>query len=155
MGLDTTHGCWHGSYPGFTQWRNALAHAAGYDLLAEHADLRVIVVPDLPEEIWDGNHHLGDWDETPEDPLLVLLAHADNEGRIEAHHAGPLADRLEELIPALEKLADPDVRGRDPTVPLGYEPIQPHRVAQWQNATRKFITGLRRAVEEGEPVEFH
>ena len=30
MGLDTTHNAWHGSYTGFTRWRQAVAKAAGW-----------------------------------------------------------------------------------------------------------------------------
>jgi len=32
MGLDTTHGCWHGAYSAFHRWRAGLANAAGIPL---------------------------------------------------------------------------------------------------------------------------
>lgn len=46
----------------------------------------------LPE-----GHLFGEWDKVPEDPLLILLAHSDCEGKIKHEHAEILANRLEEL----------------------------------------------------------
>jgi len=30
MGLDLTHGCWHGAYSAFMRWRQKIAELAGY-----------------------------------------------------------------------------------------------------------------------------
>jgi hypothetical protein len=80
---------------------------------------------------------MGKWEETPDDPLLVLIAHSDCEGTIYPEQAGPLADRLEELLPRL-----PDEEA-------------PGHIGHWGQKTQKFIDGLREAAAEGEPVEFY
>ena len=82
MGLDTSHDCWHGSYGGFNDYREALADAAGYDL----------------EKLWgldwpDGSE-AGKWPVLPHDPLVVLLQHSDCDGVIPWDVCGELAERL-------------------------------------------------------------
>ena len=75
----------------------------------------------------------GEWGDTPADPLLVLIAHSDCDGVIHPQQAGPLALRLQELIPSLESSgAEEDFADR----------------------TRQFITGLQLAVDQGEDVIF-
>jgi hypothetical protein len=32
MGLDTSHGCWHGAYSAFASWRDKMAEVAGYPM---------------------------------------------------------------------------------------------------------------------------
>jgi hypothetical protein len=148
MGLRVSHGCWEGSYSTFSDWRSALADAAGFPplvLMEGYYDERqwVGMLPKVrfletqplflkaqgQEQPIVGLKRLPiRWDYFKEDYLTVLLLHSDSEGQIEAALCGPLADRLEELIPKL-----PEV---------------------WQQYTRKFIDGLRRARESGQAVEF-
>lgn len=113
------------SYTAFDHWRTAIAKAAGYragvDLDWDH--------------ISDANIQ-GEWAETPTDPLLVLLAHSDCDGVIHPEQAGPLADRLAELLPML------------------LEGSGGGHIGDWREATQEFIDGLRRAVAAGEAVEF-
>lgn len=143
MGLDTTHGCWRGSYSAFARWREKLADVAGYDYVeatGKYGTFHSLCVD------WAGAPDpelLGEWgdvvphrlDGTP-DPLLYLLMHSDCEGVLKAEHCGPLADRLEELI---ELLPDEDDRGH---------------IGNWRDKTQTFIDGLRLASEAGEDVEF-
>jgi hypothetical protein len=119
MGLDTTHGCFHSQYSHFADWRDALAGAAG--LGSQHDAVMGAAPPDANLD--------GDWAETPDDPLLVLLCHYDHDGHITSRDAAPLADRLTELLP---KLTKDDVA-----------------------TTRQFISGLRKAAARGENVEFY
>lgn len=74
-------------------------------------------------------------DGTP-DALIVLLAHSDCEGEIQEDMVGPLADRLEELLPLLEG----DGGGH---------------IGSYREKTQTFIDGLRRAEAAGEAVGFH
>lgn len=91
MGLDTTHGCWHGPYSQFGHWRDAVAKAAGIDDWV-HAN------PDpTSDELY------GRWKKTPGDPLIILWSHSDCDGIIQSAQCIPLAE-------ALLKLA-PDMRG--------------------------------------------
>lgn len=142
MGLDTTHDCWHGPYSAFSRWCEALARAAGYavwpvDSMELHALKRTVVMID-----WGhigGEAHLeGDWDETPSDPLLVLIVHRDNGGHINPAQAGPLADRIEQLA----ALLPPEQHG-------SWDP-------DWMKVkAAKFVAGLRKAAAAGETVRFH
>lgn len=135
MGLDVDYDCWNGPYSAFRRFRNDLARAAGHEINADDKDYwkpEWDALPNVMDKI------MGEWDEPPDDPLLVLLIHSDCDGVIKAEHVAPLRARLEELIPILEAGDDPDtVRG------LGL-------VA----TTQRFIDGLKQAEEEGEDVEF-
>jgi hypothetical protein len=152
MGLDTTHDCWHGAYSAFNRWRDKLGEVAGYTYHHDVHDLPEGTVMrsarKTPDIDWGniertiGRDLFGKWpampvrhDGTP-DPLLVLLAHSDCEGEIQAEFCGPLADRLEELLPLL---GDEDGGGH---------------VGSYRGATEQFIAGLRSAVEQGESVDF-
>lgn len=85
MGLDTSHGCWHGSYGNFHHFRMALAKAA-----------------DIPLGEMVGFTDGGDgrpWSSLPLDDLHILLNHSDCDGEIAAEHCYRLALRLQELKP--------------------------------------------------------
>ena len=136
MGLDVSHDCWYGAYGAFNRWRDKLAEVAGYQIAkveTEHGLREQVLI--------DWGHATeaqlaGEWAETPADPLLILIVHYDSDGVIRLAQAGPLADRLEELLPLM-----PDEEA-------------PGHVWHWRTATQRFITGLRLAVERGEDVEF-
>lgn len=72
---------------------------------------------------------MGEWDQAPADPLLVLLVHHDHTGEIRPEHMEPLAMRIEQLMDVL-----------DPNDAI---------------KARRFVDGLRSALEAGEPVKFH
>lgn len=141
MGLDTTHNCFHGAYSAFGRWRHEVARAAGYQILPVVYDG---VTYDTIMLEWHRYRpdieFMGEWKETPHDPLIVLFAHSDCEGAIYPEQAGPLADALEALLPKLEGLES-----------VGHLAAR-GGIAQ---VTRYFIDGLRAAVQAGEPVEFH
>lgn len=139
MGLDTTHNAWHGAYGAFSRWRDKLAEVAGYEIANIRATSegygRDMVLIDWGHVT--AEQLQGEWDETPADPLLVLIAHSDCDGVIHPAQAGPLADRLEELLPLLP--------GGDGGGHIG----------NWHDKTRQFIDGLRAAVADGEDLGFH
>lgn len=140
MGLDTSHGCWHGAYSAFSRWRNKLAEVAGYELMdptpEERAEGHFGKYPMIEWSGIEERNFQGEWTRTPPDPLIVLIAHSDCDGVIKPAQAGPLADRLAELLPLL-----PD------------EPGGGH-IRHWRDTTQQFIDGLRAAVAAGEEVEF-
>lgn len=144
MGLDTTHDCWHGAYSAFSRWRETIAEAAGYSINKVTFDdgwTTPLVMLDWAQVGPAQNN--GDWDRIPcrldgtPDPLLILLTHYDCEGHILTEHCGPIADRLEELLPELE--------GKDGFGHIGL----------YTEKTEQFITGLRLASKRGEKVTFH
>lgn len=140
MGLDISHGCWHGAYGAFSRWRDKLAEVAGYQIAkvdfgtGDWFENRPTILIDWGH-IQEKNF-MGEWDEIPADPLILLIAHSDCDGIIHPEHVGPLADRLTELLPLL-----PDEEA-------------PGHIGHWHTKTQKFIDGLRVAAAAGEDVEF-
>jgi len=135
MGLDTTHDAWHGAYGAFTRFRNALAKAAGYEV----EDRTIYLDWGHVEE----KNLYGEWDAVPcntlgPDPLLFLLMHSDCEGHIEPEHCRLLADRLMELLPAIDD--DADGGGH---------------LGNIRTKTQQFIDGCYAAANAGERLEFY
>jgi hypothetical protein len=144
MGLDTTHDCWHGAYSGFTRWRQELAKIAGYavwwvadDPPSEANNFRAGLGRHTVMLDWGHVTHenlMGVWAKTPDDPLVVLLAHCDDTGDIYPEQAFALAARLQEL------------RGKIP---------QDHPDGEWLRAkTDAFVKGLMLAWSKSERVHF-
>ena len=132
MGLDTSYDAWNGSYVGFNIWRDTLAKVANYPF--HDVDCNGYI-RSQPEINWDDiteDNLAGKWTRIPEDPLIILIAHYDCDGKIMVEHLEPLAQRLEELLPLL---------GDEPDWVIG--------------KTHTFINGLREASREGEQIEFY
>jgi len=129
MGLDTSHGCWHGAYSGFHRWRMKLCEVAGYGNLEEYEGFGGI-----------GSTPPGDkeWPNLDSDPLLILLVHSDCDGEILWEECKPIADRLTELLPALTRAGD----GKG-------------HIGLYVEKTQTFIDGLMRAHKAKENVDFH
>lgn len=119
MGLDTTHNCWHGSYSAFHRWRAKICEVSGYGDIKDR----------------QGFGGLKPW--PADDALCLLLHHSDCDGEIAAKDCGPIADRLEQLMPALRAAGDGGGH-------IGY----------YAEKTQQFIDGLRDASAKGEAVEF-
>jgi hypothetical protein len=116
--LDNIHSIWDSSYGYFNQWRRAVARAGGYDFekfFVEEDDPRL----------------LGDWKETPKNPLEILFYHSDCDGRIYPQQAIALAE-------ALEKVAK----------------VEPSPYDEFAEETLQFANGLRMAADLNEAVEF-
>jgi hypothetical protein len=143
MGLDTSRDAWHGAYSAFNRWRDKLAEVAGYTFHKDEYQRQLVDLDWGGIEETIGRDLLGKWpampvrhDGTP-DPLIVLLAHSDCEGEIQAAFLAPLAERLEELLPKLE--------GEHGGGHIG----------SYVEKTRTFIGGLRAAAAANEPLDFH
>ena len=154
MGLDTTHGCWHGAYSAFMAWREKLAEVAGLPPLQlmegfyypdETGTLQTVrrllkagALDWLGESIERLEQSLPiRWDRLKPDVLHELLSHSDCDGELAPELCGLLADRLEELLPLLP---DEDSGGH---------------IGNWRVKTQTFIDGLRDAAAANEPVGFH
>ena len=138
MGLDTTHGCWHGSYGAFSRWRAELARVAGYE--QREPTLRDPSRYVLPWDMFKPENYQGEWNGfvPGDDPLLYLLAHSDCDGVIHPEQGVHIATRLEQLLPMLD---DKETVGH----------ITPHM----RGKTQTFIDGLKAAHKAGEDVGFH
>ncbi len=137
MGLDCSHDAWEGSYSAFTRWRHKIAEVAGYAIWPVKDDNRLT----MDTIIIDWGHVpagavMGEWENTPDDPLIVLFTHSDCDGVIHPAQGGPLADRLEEILPEVEG----DGGGH---------------IGSYREKTKAFIEGLREAAIAGEPLEFY
>jgi hypothetical protein len=155
MGLDTTHGAWHGAYSAFMRWRTKIAELAGiplpimegfyeapggtsWDKAAEGKDQENY-------NLWPFNAHFRHthpslpvkWESLKPDPLHVLLYHSDCDGEIAPEDCGKIADRLEELMPLLPSAEE-----------AGH-------IGNWKDKTKQFIDGCRAAAKAGEPLGFH
>lgn len=131
MGLDTSHNAWHGAYSAFMRWRTEIARAAGICYIDEKEGRY-----QMPWHVYEDKNYYGEWDHDPSDPLVVLLVHSDCEGEIPPRLCGPLADRLESLLPQLSM----DAGGH---------------VGIVREKTETFIAGLRAAAAANEPLDFH
>lgn len=158
MGLDTTHGCWHGAYSAFMRWRCEIARAAGLPPLmlmdgfyswehisAEevHEAVSVLCVSSKHEWARDMLDAVRlycnlpiPWECLRPSPLHLLLRHSDCDGSIPASECAGLADALEELLPRINS---------------GYDA---GHIGNFRDKTQAFIDGLRLAAERKEDVRF-
>lgn len=134
---ETNTEAWYGAYSAFGRWRDTIAAAAGHGVAKVEGAFGI--VRDEIQLDWDhitNDNLVGKWEATPSDPLVVLIAHSDCDGEIHPEQAGPLADRLEELLPQL------------PSEPDG------GHIGHWAVKTQTFIAALREAAESGQKVLF-
>lgn len=153
MGLDCSHGAWHGAYSAFNRWREKLAQVAGMPPL----NLMEGFYSPLKDKqqnyglptLYCGPHEPSDnllrldallpikWESLKEDKLHILLYHSDCDGDIDWEDCSELADSLEKLIPLLPE-----------------ENIGGH-IGFWREKTQTFVDGLRLAAERKENLDFH
>lgn len=154
MGLDTSHGCWHGAYGAFMRWRQEIAKAAGLpplELMEGFFTARDRNVAGAIPTFFLGNTgELAEssiksiesrlpikWDCLKPSPLHELLWHSDCEGEIPLESCQPIADALEAILPNL---------------PVGNGG---GHIGDWREKTQAFIDGLRAAHSANESVSFH
>ena len=150
MGLDTSHGCWHGAYGAFMRWREELAKVTGlpplmlmegfYEPLNKEADNLPTLYHGVDEEERYLKHLNSQlpikWECLKPSPLHFLLHHSDCDGTIPWSKCRKIADELEKLIP---KLPDEDVGGH---------------IGNWREKTKTFMDGLNLAYSKKESVKF-
>ena len=153
MGLDTSHGCWHGAYGEFHRWRCKLAEVAGLPPLElmegffSARDDDILGNPfaySMREEVI-GHYSIQrivarlpiKWSVLKRNPLHRLLTHSDCDGRIAWRYCLPIAKELEKLLPLL-----PNEDGGG-------------HISNWRDKTQRFIDGLRDAANKKEAVRFH
>lgn len=154
MGLDTSHGAWHGSYSAFMRWREKIAEVAGMPPLSLmqgfYQEGQVMTDPFYMlkykyDEDDSAIHQIRSlkkqlpikWSSIKPSPLHELLYHSDCDGYINWKACGKIADELEKLIPLLP---DEDNGGH---------------IGNWRDKTKTFINGCRLAFEKKEKLNFH
>lgn len=183
MGLDTSHGCWHGPYSQFMRWRLWLAKQVGVPLqLMEGFYKWTWDVDDLTfDRDWKAIHDSSSdfnrshcWWETLDafkevgrpipwsimngDPIVILLHHSDCDGKISWWECKPIAIRLARILRATED----DTKW--PTYSADHPQAGQFIWADWRNgrgcydgmtpATKRFISGLIRAHKLREHIRF-
>lgn len=153
MGLDISHGTWHGAYSAFMTWRTKIAFLAGLpplelmegyygDNMSNPFAMLDIKYPDKDAlDVWKINEIRKSlpvkWDCLKPNPLHELLYHSDSDGYINYSKCSKIADELEKLLPLLEK--EEDAGGH---------------IGNWKTKTETFISGLRLAAKKREKLQF-
>jgi hypothetical protein len=151
MGLDISHDCWHGAYTAFRRYRNKLAELTGVPLALmegfydqgeltanfqlwsdRKGDAQLPLILDEAEPCLPIP-----WELLKRDPIHTLLNHSDCDGTIPWRKCKALADRLEGLLPDLEKEGDGG-----------------GHIGSYADKTRLMIEGLRLAYDRQETVRF-
>jgi len=151
MGLDTTHGAWHGAYSAFNTWRTEIAKFAGYPPLAlmegyYHKDdfaLLEMAYPKGDEIVMYRFRTIKQelpikWEALKPSALQILLLHSDCDGDISPENCKSIADALTEL---LEKIPDDLCLGG--------------HIGNFHEKTQIFIDGCMDAYHANEKLVFH
>lgn len=133
MGLDTSHGCWHGPYSQFMHWRVWLHYFVMREREAHDPKAAQVSYKGATREGYIEALNAGMYDDQSV-PINVLMNHSDCDGEILTEDCDPLADALEKIM---ERYMPP--RGT-------YDEMRP--------PTERFIKGLRLAATRGEIVTF-
>lgn len=134
MGLDITHGAWHGSYGAFNRFRKAIADSAGgsYPPHSEAFTKRMSFAPDpnrwyvqdeFTRDLWPG--------------LYELLNHSDFDGEISPEMCRHVANDLTKLRPRFESMG------------VGWG-----AAGGYLACLDRFIEGCNAAARAAEPLEF-
>lgn len=90
MGLDISHGAWHGAYSAFNRYRTEIARQIGIHLNSM--------------EGFTEDANAIKWESLKPNPIQCLLNHSDCDGYINWSVCAKIADELEKLLPALSEL---------------------------------------------------
>jgi len=151
MGLDITHGAWHGAYSAFHRWRCELAKYAGLPPLEY---MEYFYDKDSAFSLLEFKFPNGDelamaelrrlkaqlpikWSCLKKRPLFTLLTHSDCEGYINWKACKPLAEDLKKILDSIPE--DVDLGGH---------------IGNFRKKTQTFIDGCMAAYEAKEKLEF-
>lgn len=144
MGLDTTHGAFHGAYSAFLRFRQVVAKAMGgsyppHEKSFVCSDGDVIIEPDQKRFYVPGT-----WEvfQIERPGLTAFLLSNDCEGEFSPETCKQMADEIEALLPEIEKLDDG-----------GGGHIE--RDGGFVAVTKRYIEGCRLAHSLNENLEYH
>ncbi len=152
MGLDCSHGAWHGAYSAFMTWRQKIAEVAGFPPLIlmegfydkDHDPFQLLEYkyPNGDElDMWQLREVKKQlpikWASLKPTPLFHLLYHSDCDGYLTYGQCKGIANELEKLLPLLPK------------------EDQCGHIGNWRNKTQTFIDGCRLAYSKKEKLKFH
>lgn len=131
MGLDTTHGAFHGAYSAFSRFRDAFIKSIGGRTEEQGGFFDRRHLWFFPEGMDSGTHP----------GIYVFMCHSDSDGEIAPEMCAKIADEMEALLPLVE--AYPDNLGGHIERDGGFLAV-----------TKRWIAGCRAAAAEGVPLEF-
>ena len=131
MGLDTSHGAYHGAYSSFNRFRQAIARALGGSY-PPHDDAS------LEDEKWYwGNGHNAE----THPGIHVLMNHSDCDGEIAPADCARIALELTAVLDRLDAMGG----GAGHIASRG----------GYGEVALRFIIGCESAARAGEPLDFH
>jgi hypothetical protein len=150
MGLDTTHGAFHGAYSAFNRFRQVVAKAMGgswppHEKPLVCSDGDVIVEPDNERFYVPGKSWSTFQIERP--GLSAFIGSQDCEGIFSPDTCKNMADELEALLPAIERVEKEWVESRS----WGHIA----RDGGFVEVTKRYIEGCRLAHSLNEDLEYH
>lgn len=128
MGLNVSHNCFNGAYSSYNEWRRVIAKHAGIENLGEMEGFMKGKFPN-----WQKGTR--PWTDLKPDILHTLINHSDCDGEIFHIDCKPLALRLTEILPLIERNDE-------------------HPYACDYRTTQNFINGLMSAHEKNHNVIF-
>jgi hypothetical protein len=147
MGLDCSHGAFHGAYSAFNRFRQAVAWAAGgsyppHYLRGKNGSLKMsgglpVIDHDKDDNCWYWDDSYS-YDDNP--GLCLFFCHSDCDGEISPEDCIKVANELESLMPKIKKLG------------MGGGHIE--RNGGYEKVLQQFIDGCRLAAKNNEPLEF-
>lgn len=150
MGLDCSHGAFHGAYSSFDRFRRAVCRSIGGSFPPHRVpgDPRwnePVENPDKPGEFLDEGqfYYPEGWDQAAHPGLHEFFLHSDCDGEISPELCSALADEMEPLLPIIGKFDFLYGGGHIKLYGDGLE-----------GTLRQFIAGCRAAAAAGEPLLF-
>ena len=143
MGLDTTHGAFHGAYSAFNRFRQVIAEAAGGSYPPHKTPLIIggeeVTNPD------DGMWYVPDWDEfqIAHPGLSAFFVSNDCEGQFSPETCKQMADEIEALLPEIKFVASRHIAAGHLERDGGYVKV-----------AERYIAGCRAAHAANEALEY-
>lgn len=146
MGLDTTHGAFHGAYSAFNRFRQAVAKAMGgsyppHENPLTCSDGDLIIDPDQSKFYVPGNWQIFQ-KERP--GLTAFLLSNDCEGEFSPETCKQMADEIEALLPEIQKLDETEENWGHISRDGGFGSV-----------AKRYIEGCRLAYNSNETLEYH
>ena len=136
--MKISHDAYEGSFADFVKFRKVLALVSEIGLRPAPDDIKEFeeYIPNIDFEEYDEENSMGEWDEVPEEPLIIIFTHLDSGGVIHPQHMEPLIKRLDDIIAEVDD--NPFFEEKD-----------------WVEQAKKFRDGLNKAHSNKEDLVFN
>lgn len=99
MKLEISNNSFKGTFSEFAKFRHQLAIASEIGVRQAPENIRQYqeFIPNIDYELFEEKNSLGEWDEVPDETLVILFVHSDSQGSIPVSILQPLCERLKEI----------------------------------------------------------